>query len=131
MKFTRPGRPQPKVRFLYSIASVNIMLVLMVFIYLLPSELSYSGVSIETPRIITAEPISEKGHVIIIADNNSIFVDGRNVPISGLKSFLSSGKFSDLNVLIKADKEAGVGTLARVWDICRDSGIRKVTIATN
>jgi len=122
---------QPKVKYLYSIASANIMLILMVFIYLLPSALSYSGVSIEIPRVITSESVSGKGYIIIIADDNSVFIGGRRILIPELKSFLSAKNYGASDVFIKADQKSDVGTLAKVWDICRDSGARKVSIATN
>jgi biopolymer transport protein ExbD len=110
---------------------MNILLVLLIFIAFLPSMVSSSGLSVEVPLVITGEAVSGKGYAVTIMRDNSIFFERKRVSLGELKSFFIAQNGKDFNVLIKADQKATVGTLATIWDLCRDSGARRVSIATN
>ncbi|MBI5872803.1 MAG: biopolymer transporter ExbD [Candidatus Omnitrophica bacterium] len=110
---------------------MNILLVLLIFIAFLPSMVSSSGLSVEVPRVITGEAVSGKGYAVTIMRDNSIYFERQRVSFGELKGFFIAQNGKDFNVLIKADQKATVGTLAKIWDLCRDSGARRVSIATN
>lgn len=91
------------------------------------------GLSVLLPRAISSEPVSREGFVVFILKDNTIYLGKRSVSFDELKRFFSIRKDENKNfqVLIKADKEADIGVLVKVWDLFRESGAFQVNIATN
>lgn len=114
-----------------TVSVINGCLLIVFFIVLLPRLLTSTGMTILLPRSITSEPVSEKGFVISILKDQTIYLGPQRTSLAELKHFFLSQKTDGHQVLIKADQDAPVGVLVRVWDLLRQTGASRVNIATN
>ena len=87
--------------------------------------------SVFLPRVISSEPVTEQGFIITILRDNTVYLGKRQVTIDELRDFFHFQQKKRYQVLIKADQAANVGILVGVWDLLRESGAFKVSIATN
>lgn len=131
MKFARPPLINNGVRYSYLVLFFNVFLILLVIVIFLPDLLMPAGLTVALPRVISSESVSQKGPVVSILKDNTIYLNSRKISLKELKDFLASGKNQRFQALIKADKEARIGVLVDVWNLFRESGASRVSIATN
>lgn len=131
MKFARPPLINNGVRYSYLVLFFNVFLILLVIVIFLPDLLMPAGLTVALPRVISSESVSQKGPVVSILKDNTIYLNSRKISLKELKDFLASGKNQRFQALIKADKEARIGVLVGVWNLFRESGASRVSIATN
>lgn len=131
MKFPRSQAPAPFLKVLYPVSLFNIFLLLLAFVVLSPTMMRPSGLTVALPYAISSEPVSQDGFVISILKDNALYLGSRAVTFDELKRFVSARQGRDFKVLIKADRQADIGTLISIWDLLRQAGSAKVYIATN
>lgn len=119
------------MKIFYSFFFGNIVLLFVFFLVFLPKVMKPCGFSVELARAISCEPVSGNDCVISISKNSSFYLNGRKVALDELKNFVVAKKSAFSNILIKADQNANVGALVKVWDLFRDAGAEKINIATN
>ena len=110
---------------------IDVVFLLLIFFMLTSSYIFQPGIRVNLPRAITSEALSEKNIVITITAENLTYVDGKLVTISELSSRLKDVSDLRRSILIKADEKASLGRVVKIWDICRQSGISRVNIATS
>ena len=130
MRFLPVSRPSPQVRYFNSIFFINIFIILLVLAVFFPALISPSGLTVALPKVIASESISQKGLVVTILADNTIFFEDKKISAGSLKSVFLKQK-PGFQVLIKADGRAQVASLVEVWDISRQAGCRQVSIATD
>ena len=131
MKFERRPNFEQSTKYLMMVSVINVFLLGVFLIVLLPRVLTSTGMTILLPRSITSEPVSEKGLVISILKDHTIYLGSQRMSLAELKHFFLSQKTDGHQVLIKADQDVPVGVLVRVWDLLRQTGAPRVNIATN
>lgn len=105
-------------------------LLIIFFLFFLPKALRPCGFSVSLPYAVSCEPVSGQDRVVSILKDNTLYLDGQMVSLTDLRrSLIQEDRAS--SVLIKADHRATIGTLVKVWDIFRDAGVEKISIATN
>lgn len=114
-----------------SVFFMNLFVLLLFFAFVLPSLTRSSGLAVALPNVIASEAIEMENAVIVIRQDNAVYLENRKVAPEELKEALLRRMTGEFQVLIKADERARIATLARVWDVCRQAGAAKVNIATN
>ncbi len=111
---------------------VDMVFLLLIFFMLTSSFIVLPGIKINLPKAVTSEVIKEKNIVITINSENVIYLNEKPITPTELTGYLANlvKDKKDKPLLIKADKNAQMGTIVRVWDICRKVGISQVNIAT-
>ncbi len=130
MRFLPVSRSSPRIRYFNSIFFINIFIILLVFAAFFPALISPSGLTVALPKVIASESISQKGLVVTILADNTIFFEDKKISAGSLKSVFLKQK-PGFQVLIKADGRAQVASLVEVWDISRQVGCRQISIATD
>lgn len=120
-----------KMKSFYPFFLGNLFLLVIVFSVFLSKAMKPCGFTVVLPRAISSEPISATGCVVSILKDNSLYIGNREVTLDELKYSMGREKKAVLNVLIKADQHADIGTLVKVWDLLRKMGAGRVSIATN
>ncbi len=110
---------------------IDVIFLLLIFFMLTSSFIFQPGIKVNLPRAITSEALSEKNIIITVTSENLIYVDGKLVTISELNLKLKDIADLRRSILIKADEKASLGRVVKIWDICRQTGISKVNIATS
>jgi biopolymer transport protein ExbD len=129
--FPRPSFPEPRIRYVYSVALFNVLLLVLLFVLFLPRWVGTSGFALQLPQVISAEPVSVRGYTIVILEDDSVYLRGRKLSLEELRGLVMTESKKEATALIKADRQARVGVLASVWDVFRAAGISRIYLATN
>ena len=116
---------------IFVISLANVLLLFFIFSTVLPKNMAHPGLSISLPSIISSEPVSDKGYIISIAADDTLYLDRRQVSLDQIKRLFDGQRTKGASILIKADKNARIASLGRVWDATRQAGFQKISIATN
>ncbi len=111
---------------------VDVVFLLLIFFVLTSSFIVLPGIKINLPKAITSEAIKEKNLIITINSENVIYLNEKPITPPELTIFLEEMVKSkeEKPLLIKADKDTQLGSVVKVWDICRKVGITQINIAT-
>jgi biopolymer transport protein ExbD len=89
------------------------------------------GIKINLPKAVTSEVVEETTLVITLTSDNRYYINELPITFPELKVKLKKAAVKNKSILIKADRDVSLGRVVKLWDFCRDIGIRKVNIATN
>ena len=109
---------------------IDVVFLLLIFFMLTSSFIFQPGIRVNLPRAVTSEILHKELLVIVVTDNNEIFINDRPVERDELISRITLAGQEEQSLLIKADKGADVGRVIEVWDICRQVDIKRISIAT-
>jgi biopolymer transport protein ExbD len=109
---------------------INCVFLLLIFFLLTSSFIFQPGIKISLPKAVTSEVIRENTVVITITSDNRFYLNETPVTLLELKSKLEKTPTVE-SVLIKADRDVILSKVVKIWDFCRDLGIKQVNIATN
>jgi len=109
---------------------MDVMFLLLIFFMLTSSFIFQPGIRVNLPKAVTSEVLQRELLVVTVTESNEIFINERPVPMSELSSRIAIAAKSELPILIKADKTANLGSIIKVWDLCRKFEIKQINIAT-
>ncbi|MBU4305149.1 MAG: biopolymer transporter ExbD [Candidatus Omnitrophica bacterium] len=111
---------------------VDMVFLLLIFFMLTSSFIVLPGITINLPKAVTSEIIKEKNLILTINSDNVLYLNEKPITFSELTGFLDEMVKSkqEKPILIKADKDTQLGTVVKVWDICRKVGVSQINIAT-
>ena len=109
---------------------IDVVFLLLIFFMLTSSFIFQPGIRVNLPRAVTSEVLHRELLVITITEDNKVYINER--PISGeeLLSRITVASRDEQPLLIKADKEADLGKVIEVWDLCRKVEVKQINIAT-
>ncbi len=109
----------------------DVMLVLLVIFMVTTPLLMEAAFKINLPRASTAERLSGKDITVSIAEGDVIYVNEEKVEMGGLKKTLGRFLKGDKGkmVVLKADRTILHGTVVKVLDIVKSSGVTRLSIA--
>ncbi len=109
---------------------VDVMLVLLI-IFMVAAPLLQQGFDVSLPKAATGQRMSHpsSGLVITLTKDHIIYFDEQVVTIKELTNYLKHAQ-AGTPVMIRADRFAYVDKLIQIWDLCRETGLSKVHIAT-
>jgi biopolymer transport protein ExbD len=112
------------------LALINVILLIVIFFMFLFPFTVQSGIDIFFPRVITSDMIKQENFIITITGENLVYLNGQITTLKELHQKLSKYQNKDRSVLIKAEHRTSLGRIVDVWDLCRNSGIEKINLAT-
>jgi len=107
---------------------IDVVFQLLIFFMLTSSFLSVPGINIKLPKAVTSEIIEHRSLTIVITSQNILYIEDKPVILSAIEDLIKKNKYD--SVFIKADKDANLGSLVSVWDICKRNGVEKIGLAT-
>ncbi len=90
-----------------------------------------SGITVKLPKAVTSDLIKEDNFIITITSENVIYANSKVISFNELQKELGKRDYKKRPILIQADRRASVGRIVDVWDLCRNLGIERISIATN
>lgn len=130
MRFKRNVELEHGLRQIDITPLIDMVFQLLIFFMLTSSFIMHSGIKVNLPKAVTAEPAREENLVIAISRENVLYLDKKVITNRELKGVFSRAKKDNMPVLIMADQYASMGRVVEVWDMARDSGVEEVNIAT-
>ena len=110
---------------------IDVVFLLLIFFMLTSSFIFQPGIKVNLPKAVTSEALHEKSLVILVTNSDVIYLNDRAITTKELNSRLRIAAKENKPLLIKADRRASMGKIVEIWDMCRDSGISQINIATS
>lgn len=109
---------------------IDVVFLLLIFFMLTSSFVFQPGIRVDLPKAVTSEVLQREILVIDITRDDEIFINDRPVNDEELFSRITVASKGDQPILIRADKNSGLGKVIEVWDICRQLDVEQINIAT-
>jgi len=109
---------------------IDVIFLLLVFFMLTSSFIFQPGIKINLPKALTSEVIQRENLIIVIREDNALYINERMIDRDELSSRLKIAAGESKPILIKADRKASLGRVVEIWDLCRVEGVQKINIAT-
>ena len=110
---------------------IDMVFQLLIFFMLTSSFIMQPGIKVNLPKAVTSEVVKFENIEIVISSENVTYLNGKVITTQELKNLLGQVAKKKQSILIKADRRASLGRVVEIWDMCRDSGITQINIATN
>ena len=129
MRFKRHMELERGLRQIDITPLIDMVFQLLIFFMLTSSFIMQSGIKVNLPKAVSAEPSGEKNVIITVSRENVLYLDRKVLTIRELKETLTNAQRNNIPVLIMADQHADLGRVVEVWDMARDLGVTEVNIA--
>ena len=111
---------------------IDVVFLLLIFFMLSSHFVTEPGIKITLPVSATAAPQREKETVVFIAEDNTLYLDGKQVEMNNLVDKLKDkvAQAEKKTVIIKADKKVDLGLAVQVMDIAKQAEASGLIIST-
>ena len=110
----------------------DIFLVLLIIMMVIAPMLDQQGLNLAVPEVVDAKQVKQDNKImnIMIDENNNILWQGVTLDTASLEKFFSkeAKNFPD-GLLIEANDNSEHGTIVRVMDSARNSGITSISLS--
>jgi biopolymer transport protein TolR len=129
MSFTR--RERNIIREINLVPLIDVLLCIL-FFYMIVSPMMSRGLDVNLPKSESNTVKPEDRIVLTVTRAQEIFVEKERVNISKLKSVLDSIRHAkpQINVYLRADRDAPYGAVVQVMDVVKRSGIDRLGMVT-
>lgn len=128
MRFKRKIKSEELFKTIELTPLIDCVFLLLIFFMLTSSFILVPGINIKLPKAVTSQQLSIQRVVIVVTSEDIIYFENRPVTLKELFKILKEKKAEA--VFIKADKDASLGRIVEIWDVCKKLGIEKIGIAT-
>ncbi|MGA1862884.1 biopolymer transporter ExbD [Deferribacter thermophilus] len=110
---------------------IDVVFLLLIFFMVSTTFIYTNALKVDLPKAKGDEQTINKSIVIVINNNNEIFLNEKKISKFALyKTLLDLKKKSEnLPIILQADKDAKHGTVVYVMDQCKKAGFDRFTIA--
>ena len=123
---------QKRKAFINITSLIDVLFLLLIFFMISSTFLEQPGIKLELPRAQSSEVLQQKDYTLFIDKNGSMFLNEEKIELKelekGLKAVLPDMK--DGALILKADQDASHGSVVRVMDVAKRSGVKKLVIGT-
>lgn len=109
---------------------INVVFLLLIFFMLTSSFILQPGVRVNLPRAVTSEVLMKDTLVVTVTKDDKVYVNERLATRDELVSRIKVAAREGRALLIKADKKVDLGKVIEIWDICRQSDVKQISVAT-
>lgn len=128
MKFRKRLRIESGLKEMDIAPLIDCLFLLLIFFMLTSNFIVMPGINVKLPKAVTSDAINANIVTIVITSEDIIYSEGKPVSLKDIEKCIRGLKVE--SVFIKADKDASIGAVVGVWDVCKKLGIEKIGIAT-
>ena len=128
MKFRKSARVEAGLRQIDIAPLIDCIFLLLIFFMLTSSFIVIPGVNVKLPKALAPEEIDVQSLTVVISSEDIVYLEGKPLTVKEVENFIKEGKFA--SIFIKADRDASLGVVVEIWDVCKRFGIEKIGIAT-
>ena len=110
----------------------DIFLVLLIIMMVIAPMLDQQGLNLAVPEVVNQEQITKDPKImnVVITENNEFIWRGEVLDSTNLEEFFTEhAKDYPDGLLIQADDDSEHGTIVRVMDSARNSGITSISLS--
>lgn len=111
---------------------IDVLFLLLIFFMVSSSFLEQPGIKLELPHAQSAVVTQQKDFTLYLDKNGEMFLNKDKVTLDNLGAQLKQALPNMIEgaLILKADQDASHGTVVRVMDVAKQSGVRKLIIGT-
>ena len=128
MRFKKRAIVESGLRQIDIVPLIDCVFLLIIFFMLTSSFIVVPGVNVKLPKALKPEEINSRSLTIVISSEDIIYIDSKPYTIAEVENYLRKGKHT--SIFIKADRDASLGVVVKIWDICKRLNIERIGIAT-
>ncbi len=128
MRFRKSARVEAGLRQIDIAPLIDCIFLLLIFFMLTSSFIVIPGVNVKLPKVLAPEEIDVQSLTVVISSEDIIYLEGKPLTVKEVEDFIKEGEF--VSIFIKADRDASLGVVVKIWDVCKRFGIEKIGIAT-
>ncbi len=110
----------------------DIFLVLLIIMMVIAPMLDQQGLNLAVPEVVNQDQILKDSKVmnVVITEDNKILWNGESIDPANLEQFFrdNSKEYTD-GLLIQADDDSEHGTIVKVMDSARNTGITSISLS--
>jgi len=110
---------------------VDVMFLLLIFFMLTSNFVVQPGIKVSLPKAVSSEVIRSENLVVTLTGQDLLFLNDQPITVQDLVPQIRQAAQDNKTVLLKADTGASLGRVVEIWDMCRESGVPQINIATN
>ena len=128
---TRNRKSQPQGQAIDLTPMRDVVFIMLIFFIVTASFIKTPGVEVNKVDAMTGDSYKKVGILAAVTETNEIWIDKKRVEESALKINLKRlySENPKGGMVIQADNESNIESLAKVADIARDIGINPVAIS--
>lgn len=110
---------------------LDIVFIMLIFFIVTTSFIRETGVEVEKPMALTAEPRPQGNVLIAIRENDEIWMNKQQIEIHEVRTGVERAKAENPEsaVVLIADRGARTGMLVQVMDQVQAAGIHRISIS--
>jgi biopolymer transport protein ExbD len=128
MKFRKSARVEAGLRQIDIVPLIDCVFLLLIFFMLTSSFIIMPGINVKLPKAVTSDQIDSRSLTITVSSEDIIYLEDKPHTVAEVEDFIKKGKYG--SIFIKADRDASLGAVVQIWDLCKRFGIDKIGIAT-
>jgi len=128
MRFRKSARIEAGLRQIDIAPLIDCVFLLLIFFMLTSSFVVIPGINVKLPKALTSESMDSRSLTVVISSEDIIYLNDEPYTAKEVEDYTKKGKYD--SIFIKADRDASMGTVVKIWDVCKKNGIEKVGIAT-
>ncbi len=101
---------------------------LLIFFMLTSNFVVIPGIHVKLPKALTSEEMSPQSLTIVISSEDIIYIEGKPHAVAEVEKMLEQNKYD--SIFMRSDRDATLGVVVKIWDMCKRFGIEKIGIAT-
>ena len=128
MKFRKSARIEAGLRQIDIVPLIDCVFLLLIFFMLTSSFIVIPGINVKLPKALTADEIDSGSLTVVISSEDIVYLDGKPYSTKEVDAYIRKKNYQA--IFIKADRDASLGAVVQIWDMCKRFGIEKIGIAT-
>ncbi|MDK1023172.1 MAG: biopolymer transporter ExbD [Gammaproteobacteria bacterium] len=111
---------------------LDVVFIMLIFFIVTASFIKESGVEVNRPDTMTAEPKRFVSLLVAVAADNSVWIDKKKVDIRTVRPLMEQlhAENPKGGLVIQADKKSKTKTVLMIMDAARQIGIAQVAVAS-
>ena len=110
---------------------IDVVFLLLTFFMLTSNFMVQPGIKVKLPKAVVSEALKSERIFILVSSEDVVYLNGKAVSDFQLEKAIRANSKNIKAVFIKADRNATMGRIVRIWDICKRNGILQINIATS
>jgi biopolymer transport protein ExbD len=126
-------RERTRRRVIINITSlIDVLFLLLIFFMVSSTFLEQPGMKLDLPQTSGEELVQQKGYTLFITSDEALYLNEQKISLESIPEQLKriSDEIEASGLILKADEKTRYGFVVEVMDLVKQSGIRKLIIAT-
>ena len=127
----RTSKPQEQGQAIDLTPMLDVVFIMLIFFIVTASFIKLPGVEVNKVDTVTSDPYKKVGILVAVSDNNEFWIDKKRVEMTALKLNLTRlfNENPKGGMVIQADNDSDIETVAKIADIAREIGISPVAVS--